>query len=172
MGDKKREIKIVKERPEDLKRETECRVNRMDNEFSKDLTLKLFPNDEGYDQIISQVKIPFTALCEHHRVSFEGYAYVAYIPDKWFVGLSKLARVVEFYLNPTIETLQERATHQILKTMEEINAKGVMVVLKAKHNCVCYRGVKKPSWTITSAVSGAFKKEINPREEFLKLLNL
>jgi len=143
----------------------------MKKEFNKELVIKLFPNDERYDQIIAQVGIPFSALCEHHKVSFEGKCSIAYIPDQWLTGLSKFGRVVEYYLNPTVKTIQERATHQILKALNEaLKPKGIMVIIKAKHNCICYRGVKKPSLTITSAVAGAFAENAIARQEFLSLL--
>jgi len=164
--------KIVYEKAEDLETATKERVEKMNKEFSKQPTIKLFENTEGYDQIIAQVGIPFTANCEHHGVAFSGVAHIAYIPDKWLTGLSKIARVVEYYLNPTIESIQERATHQIMKHFSEaLKPEGLMVILKARHNCVCYRGVKKPSVTITSAVQGSFKKSGKAKQEFLSLIS-
>jgi GTP cyclohydrolase I len=168
-------LKIVIEKSKDLEKETKKRLRALKKEFDKELVIKLFENKEKYDQIIAQVGIPFVALCEHHWVPFEGEVAIAYIPGKYLIGLSKLARIVEYYLNPTIKTTQEKATHQILNALKKIKPKGVMVVIKAKHSCICYRGVKKPSLTITSAVYGVFRnppKGLNPREEFLKLLQL
>ena len=166
-------MKTTIEKQNNLPKETSRRREKMKKEFSKEPTIKLFENIEGYDQIIAQVGIPFSALCEHHWVSFEGEAHVAYIPGKWLTGLSKLPRVVEYYLNPTVKTIQEKATHKILNSLvNALKPQGVMVIIRARHNCVCYRGVKKPSWTITSAVQGIFaEKNAGAREEFLTLLN-
>jgi len=164
-------MKIIVEKKKDLKKNTQKRKKAMVKEFQKELRIKLFENKEKYDQMIAQVKIPFFALCEHHEISFEGEASVAYIPDKWLTGLSKLARIVEYFLNPTIKTIQEKATHQILNCLvKTLNPKGVMVVIKARHSCICYRGIKKPSLTITSAVYGNFKDNPMTRQEFLSLI--
>jgi len=164
-------MKIVVEKKKDLKKNTQKRKKAMVKEFQKELRIKLFENKEKYDQMIAQVKIPFFALCEHHEISFEGEASVAYIPDKWLTGLSKLARIVEYFLNPTVKTIQERATHQILNCLiKALNPKGVMVVIKARHSCICYRGVKKPSLTITSAIYGTFKDNPSTKQEFLNLI--
>lgn len=155
-----------------LKKETKKRIERMKREFGKKLILKVFENDEKYDQIIAQVGIPVTALCEHHELAFTGTCSIAYIPDKYLLGLSKLGKIAELYLNPTIKTLQERATQQIINHLKKyLKPKGLMVVIKAQHSCISYRGVKKPSLTITSAVDGLFSTDNNARQEFLSLIN-
>lgn len=155
------------------KKKTQKRILKMKQEFSKPPQLKLFENTEGYDQMIAQVGIPITALCEHHEVQFYGKVYIAYVPKNWLIGLSKLARVTEYFLNPTIKTIQERATHQILKYLEKhLKPSGIMVVIKATHGCISYRGIKKPSLTITSAVSGSFAEpQRGLKIEFLNLIN-
>jgi len=163
-------MKIVFEKPSDLKKETRKRIKKMNRQFKKKPIIKLFENKEGYDQIIAQIGIPFSALCEHHHVSFEGEVSIAYIPDKYLTGLSKLARIVEYYLNPTVKTIQEKATKQILHCLiKTLKPKGAMVVIKARHGCIWYRGVKKPSWTITSAVYGIFENSV-VKQEFLSLI--
>lgn len=163
---------MIIEQPEELKLATERRIAKMKKEFSKAPILKAFANREGYKGIVAQVCIPFLALCEHHHCSFEGLAAIAYIPGTHLLGLSKLARVVEYYLNPTVKTLQERATTKILVHLKKsLNPAGLMVVLKAKHSCVAYRGVRKPSLTITSEVSGIFATDVGARSEFLSLIN-
>ncbi len=166
-------MKTIIEKQDNLSKETSRRREKMKKEFSKEPVIKLFKNVDNYDQIRDQGSIQFSDLCEHNWVSFEGEAHVAYIPDEWLTGLSKLPRIVEYYLNPTVKTIQEKATHQILNAMvSTLKPKGVMVVIRAKHSCVCYRGVKKPSMTITSAVKGIFaEKDGGAREEFLTLLN-
>ena len=164
-------MKIIIEKEKDLKKNTQKRKKAMIKEFQKKLRIKLFRNKDGYDQIIAQIGIPFSALCEHHEVSFEGECSIAYLPDKWLTGLSKLARTVEYFLNPTVKTIQEKATHQILNCLvKALNPKGVMVVIKARHSCICYRGVKKPSLTITSAIYGTFKDNPSTKQEFLNLI--
>lgn len=163
-------MKIEKEKQ--LNKETKKRVSRMEKEFSKKLTLKAFENTESYDQIIAQIQIPFSALCEHHHVAFTGEAHIGYIPGKHLIGLSKLGRIVEKYLNPTIKTIQEKATQQIINEMMKIKPKGIIVIIKAQHYCICFRGVKKPSWTITSGVTGLFKSEASLEEKFINLLKI
>ncbi len=166
-------MKIKKELQKDLRKATARRIARMKQEFNKKFNLTVFENESGYDQMIAQVGIPVSAVCEHHEVAFSGHVNIAYICDKWLVGLSKLARIAEKHFNPTVKTLQERGTHNIMKELVKLlKPKGVMVVVKAQHNCITYRGVKKPSTTITSAVHGAFAEQgSDARKEFLTLLN-
>jgi GTP cyclohydrolase I len=125
---------------------------------------------EGTDEMIIQTNIPFYSLCEHHTAPFFGVANVAYIPDGKIVGLSKLARTVDFYANRFQN--QERITTQIAERLQkELNPKGVAVTLKAQHLCMCMRGVKKhDTWTQTSKMLGAFKDDLNCRNEFLSLI--
>jgi GTP cyclohydrolase I len=161
------------EKPKELKKQTKRRKQRMKKEFSKKFNVTVFENSHNYDQIIAQVGIPVTALCEHHEVAIHGTVSIAYIPDKYLVGLSKLARIAEKWMNPTVKTLQEKATHQILKELvKEVKPKGAMVIVKAVHDCIAHRGVKKPSLTITSAIYGIFEDFSNgARQEFLELVN-
>ncbi len=167
-------MNVIKEKDSDLQKNTEKRIAKMIKEFSKVPKIKLFPNTYKYDGILAQVGIPVSALCEHHGVAFQGYCHVAYIPGKYVTGLSKIARVVEHYLNPTVRTVQEKATAQIIKHLEESlqDNKGIMVLIEATHNCISYRGVKKPSLTITSMVRGTFAEQGNDaKPEFLGRIN-
>ncbi len=160
------------EKSEQLQKSTAKRISKMEAFFKQKPKLKAFQNTEKYDQMIAQVGIPVSALCEHHGVSFHGEVAISYIPGSYLVGLSKLARVAEYYLNPTVRTLQERATQQIVNhLLKELKPKGLMVVIKATHDCITYRGVKKPSLTITSSVSGIFSTDLGARQEFLSLIN-
>jgi GTP cyclohydrolase I len=129
-----------------------------------------FPNDEGYTSMVMEKDIPFYSLCSHHFVPFYGHAHVAYIPNQSIVGLSKMARIVEFYARRP--QLQERLTEQIAGFMaEKLDPQGVMVVVEARHLCVEMRGVRKPgALTVTSAIRGIFNAQ-SVREEFLDLLN-
>jgi GTP cyclohydrolase I len=132
-------------------------------------TITCFPNDEGYSSMVMERDIPFYSLCAHHLVPFYGHAHLAYVPDQKIVGLSKLARILEFYAKRP--QLQERLTEQVVTFLvEELKPLGAMVVVQARHLCVEMRGVKKPgAVTVTSAIRGIFH-ERPIREEFLDLL--
>ncbi len=145
-------------------KETPYRVYQMLKEVlsgysdSPEKHLKLF--SERYDEMIIVRDIPFYSLCEHHLLPFFGSAHVAYIPGKAGVtGLSKLARIVDVYSRRL--QLQERMTEQIAGAiMNNLEAKGAMVVVEAQHLCMIMRGVKKPgSYTVTSAVKGVMRNE-------------
>ncbi|MDX1503509.1 MAG: GTP cyclohydrolase I FolE [Thermoanaerobaculia bacterium] len=132
--------------------------------------ITVFPNDEGYHHMVMEKDIPFYSMCSHHFVPFYGHAHIAYIPGDTILGLSKFARILEFYAKRP--QLQERLTEQVVGFIEsELAPQGAMVVVEARHLCVEMRGVKKPgALTVTSAIRGTFyKKEV--REEFLDLLN-
>lgn len=132
-------------------------------------TWRSFPNTEQYSQMVSVVDVPFFSLCSHHFLPFFGSAHVAYIPGDRIVGLSKLARLVDFYARRP--QLQERMTEQLVTCLNKrLAPKGAMVVLQARHFCMEMRGVSKPGvLTTTSALSGAFE-EGRVRQEFLSLL--
>ena len=156
--------------------ETPERVAKMYLELFEGLTegaeprVTFFPNEEGYTSMVMEKDIPFYSLCSHHFVPFYGHAHIAYIPNQSIVGLSKMARIVEFYARRP--QLQERLTEQIAGFMaEKLTPQGVMVVIEARHLCVEMRGVKKPgALTVTSAIRGIFGTK-PVREEFLDLLN-
>ena len=128
-----------------------------------------FPNDEEYSHMVMEREIPFYSMCSHHLVPFYGRAHIAYIPRDRIIGLSKFARILEFYAKRP--QLQERLTEQVVGFLEEkLNPMGAMVVIEARHLCVEMRGVKKPgALTVTSAIRGAFHQR-PVREEFLDLL--
>ena len=132
-------------------------------------TFTTFENENGADEMIVQKGIPFYSLCEHHMLPFFGTAIVAYIPHKRIVGLSKLARCVQFHASGLQN--QERITQQVNKTlMKELEPKGVGVIITARHMCMEMRGVKAPgAETVTSSLSGAFRDDPRTRNEFLQL---
>lgn len=125
---------------------------------------------EDYNQMVIVKDIQFYSLCEHHLLPFYGKAHVAYIPNGYICGLSKIPRVVDIFSHRL--QVQERLTIQIKEAIEEaLQPQGVMVVLEAEHMCMQMRGVEKQhSITATSAFSGAFN-QAKTREEFLQLIH-
>lgn len=137
--------------------------------LGKEPVLTTFPNDEHYNQMVAVKDISFYSMCAHHFLPFFGKAHVAYIPGGHIIGLSKMARIVDFYAKRP--QLQERLTEQIIGYLEShLEPLGSIVVVEANHLCMEMRGVNKPGpVTTTSAIRGAFlSKEV--REEFLNLL--
>lgn len=157
-------------------RETPSRVARMYAELFAGLhqdparhLRKVFT--ENYDELVLVRDISFNSMCEHHLLPFMGVAHVGYLPRGKVTGLSKLARVVEEVSHRP--QVQERMTHQIADLMnQELDAKGVVVVLEATHTCMTIRGIRKPgSLTVTSAVRGLFKTNQLSRAEVMTLIN-
>jgi GTP cyclohydrolase I len=124
---------------------------------------------ESYSEMVIVKDIELYSMCEHHMLPFFGKAHIAYIPNGYITGLSKLARVVDCFARRL--QVQERMTHQILDAVQEaLNPLGVAVVIEAKHLCMMMRGVQKQnSSTTTSAFKGEFEKE-KTRSEFLRLI--
>ena len=139
-----------------------------DMDAKKVLTDALFKED--YSQMVIVKDIDFFSLCEHHMLPFYGKVHVAYIPNGYITGLSKIARVVDIFSHRL--QVQERMTLQIKECIEEtLSPLGVMVVVEAKHMCMQMRGVEKQnSITTTSDFSGAFN-QAKTRQEFMNLIN-
>jgi GTP cyclohydrolase IA len=123
-----------------------------------------------YSEMVIVRDIDFYSLCEHHLLPFFGKCHVAYLPNGRVIGLSKLPRLVDIFARRL--QLQERMTNQIAETIRtNINPLGVAVVCEATHLCMAMRGVEKQnSYTITSAMLGAFRDNARTRMEFLQLL--
>ena len=126
---------------------------------------------ETYDQMIIQRNIPFHSLCEHHMAVIDGVGYIAYIPDKRIVGLSKLARTLETFSRRLQN--QERITEQVADfLMQKLEPKGVAVSLTARHYCMEMRGVKKhDTFTTTTALKGVFLEDAAAKAEFMSYIN-
>ncbi|HIN09892.1 MAG TPA: GTP cyclohydrolase I FolE [Phycisphaerales bacterium] len=129
-----------------------------------------FSEVEGYNELVVVSDIEVHSHCEHHMVPFVGKAHVAYIPDGRVVGLSKIARVVDAYAKRL--QVQEKLTTQIANAINDaLQPQGVAVILKCRHFCMCYRGVRKPeSWTTTSKLHGLFMNNASTRMELFTLL--
>ena len=126
--------------------------------------------DVEYDEMVIVKDIEFYSLCEHHLLPFYGKAHLAYVPNGKVIGLSKAARVVDVFARRL--QVQERLTSEIANAIEEaIHPQGVGVILEAQHLCMMMRGVEKQhSHTVTSAMRGVFKTQIQTRNEFLSLV--
>jgi GTP cyclohydrolase I len=126
---------------------------------------------ETYDEIVLVRDIGFASFCEHHLLPFLGKAHIAYLPNGRIVGLSKLARVVEVLARRP--QVQERMTEELADLlMQQLDARGVAVVLEAEHTCMTVRGVRKPgSICTTSAMRGTFRANPATRSELMALIH-
>jgi GTP cyclohydrolase I len=155
--------------------ETPARVARMYAEMFSGLhqdprqhLKKVFT--EQYDEVVLVRDISFSSMCEHHLLPFTGKAHIAYSPKGKVLGLSKLARLVETIARRP--QVQERMTEEIANLLvEELDAKGVAVVVEASHSCMTIRGVRKPgSMCLTSAMKGIFRANVSSRAEVMQLI--
>src|SRR5260370_4205277 len=126
--------------------------------------------DVTYDEMVIIKDIEMFSLCEHHMLAFFGKAHVAYVPNGKVIGLSKIARLVDVFARRL--QVQERLTRQIADSITEaIKPQGVAVILEGQHLCMMMRGVEKQhSATVTSAMLGVFKTQLQTRNEFLSLV--
>lgn len=155
--------------------ETPARVSRMYAEMFSGLhldprehTQKFFT--EKCDEMVLVKDIQFTSMCEHHLLPFSGKAHIGYLPGGKVIGLSKLARVVDVVSRRP--QVQERMTESIANLLlEELQVKGVAVVVEASHSCMSIRGVRKPgSMCVTSAMKGLFRTNQSSRAEVMTLI--
>jgi GTP cyclohydrolase I len=156
-------------------RETPGRVARMYAELFAGLhcdprTLLRKTFTQKYDEMVLEKDIGFESVCEHHLLPFLGKAHIAYLPNGKIIGLSKLARVVEVLARRP--QVQERMTEELADLlMDELEPRGVAVVLEASHTCMTIRGVRKPdSICVTSAMRGGFKDNPSTRAELMALI--
>lgn len=156
-------------------KETPDRIARMYRKIfssvgcpNEDLSAKVFEIENNH--MVIERNITYYSMCEHHLLPFFGRAAIAYVPDGEVIGLSKLARIVDFCSYKP--QLQERLTDDIAHTVSrKVKNKGVFVLLEAEHLCVSMRGVKKPgSSTVTMASTGCFLEDKDKRDEVLSLI--
>ncbi len=128
----------------------------------------LFPIE--YDEMVIVKDIDFFSMCEHHLLPFFGKVHIGYLPNKKVVGLSKIPRIVDAFARRL--QVQERLTTQIAETLQsKLDARGVGVVVEARHLCMMMRGVEKQNTVaVTSSMLGAFRSQQQTRLEFLKLI--
>jgi GTP cyclohydrolase I len=134
--------------------------------------LTTFPNDEGYNELVLATGIPVQSLCEHHLLPFAGVAHIGYLPGERILGLSKLARVLDLFARDL--QVQERLTQQVADWLRDnLNPRGVGVVIEAEHLCMSLRGVRaRGARTTTSALHGVLREDARSRQEFFSLTGL
>ena len=159
-------------------RETPARLVRAFREYfsgyghnPEQILQKTFEEVDGYDEMVALRGIPFESHCEHHVAPIIGRAWVAYVPDRRVVGISKLARVVEAYAKRL--QIQERLTAQVANIIDEVlKPQGVAVVIKAQHHCMMTRGIQKQGTDlVTSRMLGCFRDNAMTRAEFLSMVH-
>ena len=135
----------------------------------REFDLTTFPNDEGYDEMVIVRDIPLRSICEHHMLPFIGRASVGYLPGERIVGLSKLARVVEYFA--CRPQTQERLTTQVAQWLQDhLSPQGVGVIIEAEHSCMTLRGAHATgSTTLTSTMLGQLRENPVSTQEFLSL---
>ena len=134
--------------------------------------LTTFPNDEGYNELVLATGIPVQSLCEHHLLPFTGIAHIGYLPGERILGLSKLARVLDLFARDL--QVQERLTQQVADWLQDnLNPRGVGVVIEAEHLCMSLRGVRaRGARTTTSALHGLLREDARSRHEFFALTGM
>jgi len=127
-----------------------------------------FPDEAHYDGLVLVTDIPFTSLCAHHLLPFRGVAHIGYLPGERIVGLSKLARALEYFARDL--QVQERLTAQVADWLDDrLSPRGVGVVLEAEHLCMAVRGVRASGTrTVTSTLRGDLRDDPDARREFLE----
>jgi GTP cyclohydrolase I len=134
--------------------------------------LTTFPNDEGYNELVMATGIPVQSLCEHHLLPFTGIAHIGYLPGERILGLSKLARVLDLFARDL--QVQERLTQQVADWLQDnLDPRGVGVVIEAEHLCMSLRGVRaRGARTTTSALHGLLREDARSRQEFFALTGM
>ncbi len=157
-------------------RETPARLVRAFEEYfagykedPETILQKTFKEIDGYDEMVVLRGVPFESHCEHHLAPIVGRAWVAYVPDRRVVGISKLARVVDAFAKRL--QIQERLTAQIANAIDSVlKPQGVAVIIRATHHCMSTRGIRKQGADlVTSRMLGCFRENAMTRQEFLTM---
>lgn len=158
----------LKDTPKRAARAFEYLTNGYHQSLDELVNGAIFQSDMNEMVIVKNIEL--YSLCEHHLLPFIGHCHVAYLPDGKIIGLSKIARVVDFFAKRL--QVQERLTQEIAESMMQITgAKGVGVIIEAKHLCMMMRGVEKQnSMMTTSMMLGSFRSDPSTRSEFLNLV--
>jgi GTP cyclohydrolase I len=159
----------LKKTPERVEKAMRFLTRGYDQDPEKVLNQALFT--VTYDEMVVVKDIDFYSLCEHHLLPFHGKAHVAYLPNGRVVGLSKIPRLVDIYARRL--QVQERLTVEIAEAIQKtVNPRGVGVIIEAVHFCMMMRGVEKQnSVAVTSCMLGAFREQLQTREELLSLIH-
>ena len=159
----------LRDTPKRAAKAFKCLNNGYEKTLAEVLNGAIFQADTEDMVIVKDIEL--YSLCEHHLLPFIGKCHIAYLPQGKVLGLSKLARIVDMYARRL--QIQEKLTKQIADAVETaVNAKGVAVVIEAKHLCMMMRGVEKQNSVMTTSVmTGIFRKELSTRAEFLSLIN-
>lgn len=138
--------------------------------YTKQPNLTVFDNDNDIDSMVFVGPVDIKSTCSHHFIPFSGSAYIAYIPNKKICGISKLARIADWFMRRP--QIQEELTKQIADFIEEnLSPKGVAVFIKAQHMCMTMRGIEQSnSWMKTSDLRGVFKSNNETRQEFFNMV--
>lgn len=141
-------------------------------EDPEDYLRRTFEEVEGYDEMVVLRDIEYESHCEHHMAPIIGRAHIGYLPDRWVVGISKLARVVDVYARRF--QVQEKMTAQIAQSISQVlRPRGVGVVVEGSHECMTTRGVHKRGVSmVTSTMLGAFREDARTRMEFLNFIGI
>ena len=139
-------------------------------DYSNFPKISVIDNKMGVEEMVKVDDINLVSTCEHHFITIDGFAKVAYIPSNKIIGLSKINRIVKFFAQRP--QVQERMTQTVADLLEEeLGAKGVAVVIEATHTCMTIRGVRKPgSLCVTSAIKGLFRQNASSRSEIMSLI--
>lgn len=161
-------LEIIKDRKEFQKN----RVPQLAEEF-KLKKVVVEENTCEYNGVVAIAPIDFSTKCAHHDVAIIGKVFFAYIPGQYIIGLSQIPRIIEHFLNITQEIIQEEATKNLADYFEQLKPLGLWIVVKARHECMCSRGVRqRNALTTTSDMRGVFHTDVALRNETLNLWKL
>lgn len=160
-------IKVIK----NIKKFSDKRSKELNKEFEIKNIISFENKNPKYSGMVIITNIECACKCEHHKVAVVGRIHIGYIPNKILLGLSQIVRIVEYFVNVSRETIQEKVTEEIIDFFwKKVKPQGVIIIFEASHQCITHRGVKQRNCSvITSSIRGIFKKQ-SIKDEFLKLV--